>query len=112
MNRRSFLVSVPFASLAGALAAGKAAKGGEYIVYVGTNTHSKSKGIYAYRFLPSSGKVTPIGLVAETPNPSWLTVHPGLRYLYAVNEAELKREPGKPNLSRFPGIDLPGPRMA
>jgi 6-phosphogluconolactonase len=97
MNRRGFLASVPFASLAGAFAAGKAAKGGEYIVYVGTNTHSKSKGIYAYRFQPSSGKVTPIGLVAETPNPSWLTVHPGLRYLYAVNEAELKREPGKPN---------------
>jgi 6-phosphogluconolactonase len=97
MNRRTFLTSVPFASLAGALAAGTAAKGGEYIVYVGTNTHSKSKGIYAYRFQPSSGKVTPIGLVAETPNPSWLTVHPGLRYLYAVNEAELKREPGKPN---------------
>jgi 6-phosphogluconolactonase len=90
-------MSVPFASLAGALAAGKAAKGGEYIVYVGTNTHSKSKGIYAYRFQPSSGKVTPTGLVAETPNPSWLTVHPGLRYLYAVNEAELKREPGKSN---------------
>ena len=97
MNRRSFLISVPFASLAGAFAAGKAAKGGAYIVYVGTNTHSKSKGIYAYRFQPSDGKVTPIGLVAETPNPSWLTVHPGLRYLYAVNEAELKREPGKPN---------------
>jgi len=97
MNRRSFLASVPLASLASAFGAGKAAKGGEYIVYVGTNTHSKSKGIYAYRFQPSSGKVTPIGLVAETPNPSWLTVHPGLRYLYAVNEAELKREPGKPN---------------
>ena len=97
MNRRTFLASVPFASLAGALAAGKTTIGGEYIVYVGTNTHSKSKGIYAYRFQPSSGKVTPIGLVAETPNPSWLTVHPGLRYLYAVNEAELKREPGKPN---------------
>jgi 6-phosphogluconolactonase len=97
MNRRSFLISVPFASLAGAVAARKAAKGGEYIVYVGTNTHSKSKGIYAYRFQPSNGRVSPIGLVAETPNPSWLTVHPGLRYLYAVNEAELKREPGKPN---------------
>jgi 6-phosphogluconolactonase len=97
MNRRSFLASVPLAALAGSLGAAKADKSGEYLVYIGTNTHTKSKGIYAYRFQPSSGKVSPIGLVAETPNPSWLTVHPGLRYLYAANEAELKREPGKPN---------------
>ncbi len=90
----------------GCLAAGMGlpapAGGGEYIVYVGTNTRSKSKGIYAYRFQPSSGTVTPLGLASETPNPSWIAVHPELQYMYAVNENEFKPEPGKPgNISAF-----------
>ncbi len=71
-----------FASLA--LAAGKGPQ--EYLVYVGTYTGPKSKGIYAYRFQPSTGKISPIGLVAETRNPSFLALHPNGRYLYAVNE--------------------------
>jgi 6-phosphogluconolactonase len=88
---------IAFAVLASLLlpAAAAAAGSGEYFVYVGTYTRDQSKGIYAYRFQPSSGKVTPIGLVAETPNPSWLSVHPSQRYLYAANESELKPEPGK-----------------
>jgi 6-phosphogluconolactonase len=59
---------------------------GEMIVYVGTYTRQKSKGIYAYRFKPDTGSVTPIGLVAETVNPSFLAIHPNRRFLYAVNE--------------------------
>jgi 6-phosphogluconolactonase len=77
--------------------ADKPAKGGEYIVYVGGNTRTKNKGISAYRFQPSTGKATFIGLVAETPYPSWITVSPNLEYLYAANENELKPERGKPN---------------
>ena len=46
-----------------------------------------SKGIYAYRFDLSSGKSTSIGLVAETPNPTFLAASPDGRFLYAVNEA-------------------------
>ena len=49
-----------------------AAAGGEdYFIYVGsyTDAPSHSKGIYAWRFEPSSGSVTPLGLVAETVNP-------------------------------------------
>jgi len=59
---------------------------GELIVYVGTYTNQKSKGIYAYRFQPATGSLTPIGLVAETPSPSFLALHPNRRFLYAVNE--------------------------
>jgi 6-phosphogluconolactonase len=33
-----------------------------------------------------AGKLSEPQLAAETPNPSWLTVHPNRRYLYAVNE--------------------------
>jgi 6-phosphogluconolactonase len=61
-------------------------KGREWIVYVGTYTRQNSKGIYAYRFDAASGSLTPIGLVAETRNPSFLAVHPNQRFLYAVGE--------------------------
>ncbi len=63
----------------------EASAGGEYIVYIGTYTATTSKGIHAYRFEPSSGRLTAIGLVAETPNPSFLAVSPDRRFLYAVN---------------------------
>src|SRR5215471_12485035 len=59
----------------------------EWNVYVGTYTRpQKSKGIYAWRFQPAAGTLTPIGLVAETTSPSFLAVHPNQRFLYAVNE--------------------------
>src|SRR5215469_4251644 len=59
-----------------------------YWVYVGTYTgKTGSKGIYAYRFQPSTGDLVPIGLVAETPSPSFLATDRGGKYLYAVNEA-------------------------
>jgi len=60
--------------------------GGDYIIYVGTYTGPKSQGIYGYRFVASTGQLTPLGLVAETTNPSFLAVDPSRRFLYAVNE--------------------------
>ncbi len=71
-----------------AQAAKKASASGEYFVYIGTYTRESSKGIYAYRFHPADGKLTPIGLVAETTNPSFLAIHPNGRSLYAVNEVD------------------------
>lgn len=60
----------------------------KYFVYVGTYTEegSKSKGIYAYSFDPATAEIKPIGLVAETVNPSFIAVHPNHHFLYAVNE--------------------------
>ncbi len=62
----------------------------DYFVYVGTytNTSALSKGIYAWRFHPADGKLTPAGLVAEITNPSFLAIHPNGRTLYAVSEVE------------------------
>jgi 6-phosphogluconolactonase len=65
--------------------------GGKYVLFVGTYTqengkHSGSKGIYSYDFDGPSGKVTPLGVAAETTNPSFLAVAPGGKFLYAVNE--------------------------
>src|SRR5579862_262343 len=66
-----------------------AAAGAEsrYFLYVGSHTDapSSSKGIYAWRFEPSSGMVTPLGIVAETVNPAYVCATPDERFLYAVN---------------------------
>lgn len=61
--------------------------GGAMLVYIGTYTGGKSKGIYVFRFDPATGRLTSPELAAETPSPSFLAIHPGKRFLYAANEA-------------------------
>jgi 6-phosphogluconolactonase len=58
------------------------------VVYIGTYTGEMSKGIYAFRFDDTSGQLTPIGLVAETPSPSFLTASSDGRFVFAVNELQ------------------------
>jgi 6-phosphogluconolactonase len=55
-------------------------------VYVGTYTGPKSQGIYLLEFDPMAGTLTPKGVVAETPSPSFLAIHPNRNFLYAANE--------------------------
>jgi 6-phosphogluconolactonase len=55
-------------------------------MYVGTYTGPDSKGIYGYRFDSATGHATPLGLVAETRNPSFLAIDRAQRFLYAANE--------------------------
>src|SRR5215472_12368623 len=58
-----------------------------YLVLVGTYTHkTASKGIYAFSYDTESGKLTPKGVAAETPDPSFVAIHPNGKYAYAVNE--------------------------
>jgi 6-phosphogluconolactonase len=57
-----------------------------FLVYVGTYTGPQSKGIYAYRFDAETGKLDTVGLVAELNRPSFLTIHPNRKYMYAVSE--------------------------
>jgi 6-phosphogluconolactonase len=87
---RTIYNSYPFAiSLVVLLASlATSAPNRNYILYVGTYTEdgSPSKGIYAYRYNAVNGRITPLGLAAETSNPSWVTLHPNGRFLYAVNE--------------------------
>ena len=59
---------------------------GEYWVYIGTYTGPQSKGIYAFHFDADSGKMDPVILAAELTRPSFLTIHPNRKYLYAVSE--------------------------
>ena len=67
----------------------------ETLVYVGTYTSRGAKGIYAYRYDPSTGQLSPLGAPAETPNPTFLAIGPDRKHLYAANEvAELDGQPG------------------
>jgi 6-phosphogluconolactonase len=57
-----------------------------YLVYVGTYTGPQSKGIYVFRFDPKTGEAVEPELAAEVGNPSWVSIHPNRRFLYAVSE--------------------------
>jgi len=60
----------------------------KFLVFVGTYTDkTDSKGIYAYEFDASTGKLSPKGLAAETSNPSWVVIHPNGNWAYAANES-------------------------
>src|SRR5262249_27578197 len=58
----------------------------KYFVYVGTYTGETSKGIYSFEFDAASGGMTPPKLAGEITNPSFLTIHPNRKLLYAVSE--------------------------
>lgn len=85
---RKVLLLLTLIFLFAAMCFGAAGARSKYLMYVGTYTEngSSSEGIYAYRFDAATGGVTPIGLAAKTVNPSFLAIHPNLRFLYAVNE--------------------------
>ena len=61
----------------------------QYLVYVGTFTAKySSKGIYAFHFNAGTGQLSPIGLAAESQDPSFLAVDANEKYLYAINEID------------------------
>jgi 6-phosphogluconolactonase len=67
----------------------------EVLAYFGTYTNNgKSKGIYCYRLDLASGKLTSVGVTEGIKNPSFLAIHPGGKYLYAVSE--VSDSDGKP----------------
>jgi len=53
-------------------------------VYIGTS----EKGIYVADFDTKSGKLSAPAMVSDTVAPSYLTIHPDGKYLYAVNEVD------------------------
>ncbi|MFZ1158733.1 MAG: lactonase family protein, partial [Candidatus Sulfotelmatobacter sp.] len=67
--------------------------------YTGEDT--KSKGIYSFRYDAATGQVTPLGLAAETTNPSFVAVHPNGKFLYAVNELGNYKGPNSGGVSAF-----------
>jgi 6-phosphogluconolactonase len=85
----------------------------EYFLYFGTYTgfkfvshsatigvgESHSKGIYVSRFHAATGELSEPELAAEIANPSFLTVHPNHRFLYAVSEDPLSLGPPRDHAS-------------
>jgi 6-phosphogluconolactonase len=83
------------------------AQANDYFLYVGTYTgfkyvhHSKtygvgeshSQGIYVSRFRAATGELSEPELAAEMINPSFLTISPNHRFLYAVSEDPLSLGP-------------------
>lgn len=61
---------------------------GTMLVYFGTYTGAKSKGIYVSTLDMRSGALSEPQLAAETPSPSFLAAHPSGDFLYAVNEVD------------------------
>jgi 6-phosphogluconolactonase len=84
----AFSVFVPvIAAFTFTTAAPKPASGTHHLAFVGTYTgKTGSKGIYAYDFDSSTGKLTLKGVAAETPSPSWVAIHPSGKFAYASNE--------------------------
>jgi 6-phosphogluconolactonase len=109
ITRRIFALSLLLASLVFSVAGGstdRPAASRKYLVFVGTyTTKTESKGIYAYEFDADTGKLTPKGVAAETPDPSWMAVHPGGKYVYVANEA------GKTSMVSVFAVDAKGGKL-
>ena len=57
----------------------------ESYMLVGTYTNGSSKGIYVFKFNSANGESKQVGFVKSS-NPSFITVSPNEKYVYAVNE--------------------------
>ena len=94
-SRRMFLkgaAALAVASSVPSIARAVAARSGtKKFAYVGTNTGavgsgSNGEGIYRFEMETNNGELSHSKLVAKTPSPSWIAIHPSRKYLYAVNE--------------------------
>ena len=81
ISRRHLLAS---SALAGATVLSAADR--RPLLYIGAYTSDKNKGITVCRLDPTTGAITDMTLAAETPNPTFLELHPSGKFLYAVNE--------------------------
>lgn len=98
MSRRSFVVkSAAFGMAAMRARRGLAARSKRTVAYVGTNTvpvdgATNGKAIYAAEVDGYSGELMSLKVAAETPNPSWLALHPSGRYLNCERAEDLRRQ--------------------
>ena len=93
-TRRSFLAGIAAAGIVSSASGrvmGQPVARKRTFAYVGTDTvpvdgPANGKGIYLFEVNTDSGELKLLKLAAETPSPSWLTLHPSGQYLYAINE--------------------------
>lgn len=97
-SRRSFIrsaasLALVHSTIGNAQTTASTLKSGTVRAYVGTYTGaagsgSNGEGIYLFEMNQASGELTHRKLVASTPNPSWIVVHPSRKFLYTVNEVK------------------------
>jgi 6-phosphogluconolactonase len=58
----------------------------QHYLLVGTYTSGKSEGVYVYKFNSQTGEFIHVSTAKNVSNPSYLTVSPDEKYVYAVNE--------------------------
>lgn len=92
LSRRHLLKGASALALGASLrTVGAALRPGRILAYAGTYTGSvgnlgNGEGIYSFEMDTDTGELSDCRLVAKTPSPSWIVIHPSKRYLYAVNE--------------------------
>src|SRR6185436_6043711 len=84
LSRRFFVIMIAMITWS-TYPASATIDGRKAIVYVGTSKRESSEGIYAWRLDLNSGKMDPLGLVADTMRPLFIALHPNRRFLYAVS---------------------------
>jgi 6-phosphogluconolactonase len=76
-------------------------------VYIGTYTNGTSKGILHARFDTRTGHLSGPELAIESPNPTFLAVHPAKPLLYAINEIGTWKGEPTGSVGAY-SIDAPG----
>lgn len=96
LSRRGFLKGAAALSIASSISVvaqspKTSTRSGKTLAYVGCYTGavgegSNGKGIYLFEMDQQTGALTLLKLAAAVASPSWLSLHPSGRYLYAANE--------------------------
>jgi 6-phosphogluconolactonase len=106
LTRRDFIASASaFALAPSAIHAAAGAPGSTLHAYVGTYTSAvdgsgHGEGIYLIDVNTQTGELGQPRLAAQTPNPSWICIHPSKKYLYAINEM-VGKEGSRASVSAF-----------
>ncbi len=61
---------------------------GSCLVYTGSYSDAKAEGIQVFRLDLKTGALTKVGGVSGVKNPSFVALHPGGKFLYAVGETD------------------------
>lgn len=75
-----------FLLLVGCIAASFIAYSQKYYLFVGTYTNTGSKGIYVYSFDAKSGRLDSVSNTDNITNPSFLTIAPNKKFVYACTD--------------------------
>jgi 6-phosphogluconolactonase len=82
----AFTTSLSLLACNAQVQAADAPEAGDVLVYIGTYTGKKSQGIYVSRLNPKTGHMSTPELAGEMTNPSWVTIHPNRKFLFAAGE--------------------------